>query len=86
MKKSKIKEFTWREYEKIANGDYTDIVIDQWSLMSLLRKKKTSIRLPKYQISFLEQKHPTGRLSEALRAALDDLIRLESNKSNKNQR
>lgn len=81
MKKSKKKEFTWRDYEKVANGESTDIIIDKWSLASLIRKRKTSIRLPNYQISFLEKKYPEGNLSEAFRSALDDLIRLEANKS-----
>lgn len=76
-------ELSWQDYEKIVNGEFTDIVISKSSLSKILRKKKTSIRLPNYQVSFLEKKYPPKNLSEALRLALDDLIKINGKENKK---
>lgn len=65
----------WLVYEKIVNKEFTDIVISKPALSKLLRKEKVSIRLANYQIDYLKEKYPTGKFSEALRSALDDLIK-----------
>ena len=72
----------WVDYERIVNEEYTDIIVSKFTLAKLLRREKTSIRLAKYQIEFLKLKYPKGKLSEAFRNAIDDLITLQKNGDN----
>ena len=81
--KSKKKEISWTDYERIANGEYTDIILSKSSLKDILRTKKTSVRLPNYQISFLGKKYPSGTFSEALRSVIDQAIKINSKNQSK---
>ena len=71
----------WIDYERIANGEFQDIIIAKNTLAKLIKREKKIIKLPNYQIDFLMEKYPKGNFSEAMREALDDLIKLLTNGS-----
>lgn len=75
------KKLSWIDYKKIVNKKFTDIILDKFTLKKLLFKERKSIRLPNYQVQFLEENYPQGNFSEALRDLIDDFIDTKAEKN-----